>query len=127
MSKNILIIDDDKHVRYAFVLTLSEKGYVVRTVESGEKALEELSNNNDYDLIFLDLKMTGMDGIETLKNIRDINNEVPVYLVTAFKEEYFSKLKEIEFLELKFELLTKPIDRKEILLITEKVFGELKV
>ena len=127
MSKNILIIDDDKHVRYAFVLTLSEKGYVVRTVESGEKALEELSNNNDYDLIFLDLKMTGMDGIETLKNIRDINNEVPVYLVTAFKEEYFSKLKEIGFLELKFELLTKPIDRKEILLITEKVFGELKV
>ena len=118
MSKKVLIIDDDKHVRYSFELTLGNKGYTVKAVESGEEGIEELSKNNDYDLIFLDLKMPGMDGIETLKNIRSINNKIPVYIVTAFQEEYLPNLKDIALKELKFGLLTKPLDRNQILMST---------
>ncbi|MGI9533387.1 MAG: response regulator [Thermodesulfobacteriota bacterium] len=122
MSKKILIIDDDKHVRYSFALTLGDKGYIVNAVESGEEGIDELSKNNDYDLIFLDLKMQGMDGVETLKNIRSINDKIPVYIVTAFQEEYFPNLKDIAHEELKFELLTKPLDRNQILMTTGMVF-----
>ena len=54
MKKKILIIDDDKHVRYSFILILGNQGYFINAVESGEKGIEELSNNDDYDLILLD-------------------------------------------------------------------------
>ena len=66
--------------------------------------------------------MLGMDGVETLKYIRSINNEIPIYIVTAFQDEYYSKLKEIEKEELNFELLTKPLDRNQILTVTETAF-----
>ena len=118
MSKKVLIIDDDKHVRYSFMLTWGEKGYIVKAVESGETGIEELSKNNEYDLIFLDLKMPGMDGIETLKHIRNINNKIPVYIVTAFQEEYLPNLTAITLEALKFRLLTKPLDRNQILMST---------
>lgn len=118
MSKKVLIIDDDKHVRYSFMLTLVDKGYIVKAVESGERGIEELSKNNDYDLIFLDLKMPGMDGIETLKHIRSIDNKIPVYIVTAFQEEYLPNLKDITLEDLKFGILTKPLDRNQILMST---------
>ncbi len=122
MKKKILIIDDDKHVRYSFVLILGNQGYIINAVESGEKGIEELSNNDDYDLILLDLRMPGMDGIETLKLIRSINSKIPVFIVTAFQEEYFSDLKEITIKELEFELLNKPLDRNQILTSIGKVF-----
>jgi len=122
MSKKILVIDDDKHVRYSFVLTLGGNGFIVNAVESGEKGINELTKNNEYDLIFLDLKMLGMDGVETLRHIRSINSEIPVYVVTAFQDEYYSKLKDIEDEELNFELLTKPLDRNQLLYITQAAF-----
>ena len=122
MKKKILIIDDDKHVRYSFILILKSKGYILNDVESGEKGIEELAQNNDYDLILLDLKMPGMDGIETLKHIREINSEVPVFIVTAFQEEYLSDLAETTIKELNFELLNKPLDRKQILKSIGEVF-----
>ena len=122
MNKKILIIDDDKHVRYSFILILKKEGYILNAVESGEKGIEELSQNNDYDLILLDLKMPGMDGIETLKHIRNINSDIPVFIVTAFQEEYLSDLKEITIKELKFELLNKPLNRIQILTSIGEVF-----
>ncbi len=122
MRKKILIIDDDKHVRYSFILILKNQGYIINAVESGEKGIEELSKDDDYDLILLDLKMPGMDGIETLKHIRSINSKIPVFIVTAFKEEYLSDLKEITIEELKFELLNKPLDRNQILMSIGEVF-----
>ena len=122
MKKKILIIDDDKHVRYSFVLILKNQGYILNEVESGEKGIEELSSNDDYDLILLDLKMPGMNGIETLKKIRIINSKIPVFIVTAFQEEYHSELKELSAKKLNFDLLNKPLDRNQILKSIGEVF-----
>lgn len=122
MKKKILIIDDDKHVRYSFVLILKNQGYILNEVESGEKGIEELSSNDDYDLILLDLKMPGMNGIETLKKIRIINSKIPVFIVTAFQEEYLSELKELSAEKLNFDLLNKPLDRNQILKSIGEVF-----
>ena len=123
MKKKILIIDDDKHVRYSFVLILKNQGYVLNEAESGEKGIEELSNNDDYDLILLDLKMPGMNGIETLKKIRTINSKIPVFIVTAFLEEFLTELNDIKNKELNFEMLNKPLDRNQILRSIGDVFN----
>ena len=122
MKKKILIIDDDKHVRFSFVLILKNQGYILKETESGEKGIEELSYNDDYDLILLDLKMPGMNGIETLKKIRTINSKIPVFIVTAFQEEFLSELSDIKNKELNFELLQKPLDRNQILKSIGEVF-----
>lgn len=124
MNKGILVIDDDESVRKSFVLALEDiEEYVVDTVESGEKGLERLKGQR-YDLIFLDLKMPGMNGVETLKKIRRADKNVPVYIVTAFHREFFDQLKAEAEDGLNFELVKKPMDIDRIILVVKSVFGQ---
>ncbi len=122
MGNRILIIDDEEMVRDSFLLAFEDTEYEADEAESGEKGVE-LLRDAKYDLIFLDLKMPGMNGVETLIEIRKLDKEVPVYIVTAFHEEFLSKLNELEKHKISFELVRKPLGRKEILLITESVLS----
>ena len=108
MNKKILVIDDDSAVRKAFMLALEETDYQVDTADSGEKGFE-VFRKEKHNLVFLDLKMPGMNGVETLREIRGLDQEIPVYIVTAFHEEFFDQLKSAEKDGLEFELLKKPI------------------
>lgn len=83
MNKRILVIDDDAGIRETLFLVLGDVGYHVDTVESGEQGIQKVKSNN-YDLIFLDIKMAGMDGVETLREIRKMGKKIPVYIITAF-------------------------------------------
>ena len=120
MSKKILVIDDDEAIRKSFVLSLEDRGYVVDTAEGGEIGLQMLKETN-YDLIFLDLKMPGMNGVETLREIVKVALKVKVYIVTAFHQEFFGQLKEAEADGIDFQLLRKPIDSEGIALISKAV------
>lgn len=71
MSKNILVIDDEEGLRESFVLALKDTGYQVDVTESGEEGVNK-ERGKKYDLIFLELKMPGMSGIEALKEIRKV-------------------------------------------------------
>ena len=82
MVQRILIIDDDEAVRKVFLLALEGSGFQTDTAPSGKSGLAMIEQV-DYDLVFLDLKMPGMDGIETLRRIRDIAEDVSVYILTA--------------------------------------------
>ncbi|MEW6202241.1 MAG: sigma-54 dependent transcriptional regulator [bacterium] len=79
----ILVVDDEEMVQMALYDWLSNDGYFVHTVGSGKKALEEMEKER-WDLVLLDLKMPGMDGIETLTRIREVNEFVPVIIMTAY-------------------------------------------
>ncbi len=125
MSKRILVIDDEEAVRVSFTLALGDAGFEVDTAESGEKGLQ-MKKDAEYDLIFLDLKMPGMNGIQTLREIRKTDKEVPIYIVTAFHKEFFGELKIAEKERLDFELLKKPIGTEEILLLTESILGQAR-
>ncbi len=125
MSKHILIIDDEEAVRKSFILALKQKDYTVDTASNGKEGLDLFLEKN-YDLIYLDLKMPVMSGAEVLLKIREKNKTVPVYIVTAFHQEFFDELQSARKQGTDFELLMKPIGIQQIRSITEGLLeGEL--
>jgi CheY-like chemotaxis protein len=113
MPKHILVIDDEEPVRDAFELALDGIGYSVETAASGQEGLEKC-NVRTPDLIFLDLKMPGIDGVETLRQLHDSYSAVPVYIVTAFYQEYFEPLKQLAEKGIPFQVAQKPLGSEQI-------------
>ena len=122
MSKRILVIDDDEAVRKAFALRLDGTGYQVDTAESGEKGID-LFKGGMYDLVFLDLKMPGLNGVDTLRELRQLNSDIPVYIVTAFHDQFFDQLRKAKEEKIDFEVLRKPIEGEELVVVTESILG----
>ena len=120
MNKRILIIDDSKGIRDSFTFALEDTEYLVDTSESGEKGVL-MEKENKYDLIFLDLKMPGWDGVKTLRELRKLDKNKPIYIVTAFYKEFFNQLKDAREDGLQFEILSKPIDSTQILSVTKDI------
>jgi len=85
MAANILIIDDDEAICSLFKDTLEESGHIVTTVNESSKGLE-LVKNQDYDLVFLDLKMPIMDGAELFRQIRLAKPKLPVTIITGYPD-----------------------------------------
>jgi len=81
--KTVLIVDDEKYLRLLYEQELRDEGYRVLIAENGEQALEKI-HHEQIDLAILDIKMEGMTGIETLKEIMDINKDIKVILNSAY-------------------------------------------
>ncbi len=120
MRKRILVIDDDEDIRKLFQMTLNDSEYRVDAVESGKEGLQRLKGSK-YDLVYLDLMMSGMDGIETLREIRKIDDQVPVYIITGFQNAFLEQLKSVQKEGLIFDLMEKPIGSNTIINITKGV------
>lgn len=120
MSARILVIDDDLAIRKSFALALEDTDFTVDTAASGEQGVE-MEGQNNYQLIFLDLKMPGLNGAETLRKIRETNTVTPIYIITAFHDEFFSQLKKAQNDGLYFELLRKPLDSEQIIMVTRGI------
>ncbi len=123
MNIKILVIDDDRGIRKVFTLALKERGYEVHTAESGKKGLE-LESKTHYHLIFLDLKMPDLNGVETLKALRKRNKQVPIYIITAFHNEYIKELSKASAQGIDFDVLKKPVGKEEIVSITDAVINK---
>ncbi|MBW8079222.1 MAG: response regulator, partial [Gallionella sp.] len=91
MQQKILVIDDDAAVRGAFHLVLSEMGCIVQLAENGLQGIA-LAQAERPDLIFLDLKMPGIDGVETMHRLLAHDSTLNIYIVTAFSREYLGDL-----------------------------------
>ena len=85
MAKKILIIDDEDSIHLLYSEEFEEEGYEVYGALSGEDALDKL-NDISPDLVILDINMPGMDGIEALRKIKEINPNLPVILSSAYQE-----------------------------------------
>jgi two-component system, response regulator, stage 0 sporulation protein F len=81
----ILIVDDEEHIRLLFKEELEDEGYTVDLASNGLDALDKLKRAA-YSVIVLDIKMPGMDGIQTLAEIKKINKDQPVILCSAYGE-----------------------------------------
>ncbi len=78
-SATILVIDDDAEIRYSLSRVLSSRGYVVSEAPNGEQGVATVKKGPFPDLIYLDIRMTGMSGLEALQHIR--RGQIPKQLV----------------------------------------------
>lgn len=83
MRFSVMVVDDDRLVNDFVVETLSRCGYKCKAVFSGEEARSEFSQN-PYDIVLLDLKMKGIDGIETLQQLKKKSPDTHILMMTAF-------------------------------------------
>ncbi len=125
MSKRILVIDDEEVIRKSFILALESTGAQVETAESGEKGIEK-AREARFDLIFLDLKMPDLNGIETLRELWEMGQMVPIYIVTAFYDEFLGGLQSAANDGISFQLLRKPVSAHEIRAIA-KIVSEYEI
>lgn len=88
---NIVIVDDDDLFRESVGQNLVDAGYQIREFENGPSALDFLSDSGDADLILLDWKMPGMNGIEVLRQLRNTNTQVPVIFLTALTDQIYEE------------------------------------
>lgn len=113
---SILWADDEIELLKPHLLYLQEKGYDVKAVTNGSDAVEEFAKEN-FDIVFLDENMPGISGIETLGRIKNINQQVPVVMITKSEEEAImddaigSKIS---------DYLIKPVNPGQILLSIKK-------
>jgi len=83
MDKNrVLLVDDEEEFVRALAKRLTAKGLNVEVSGDGESAVEKVKQS-DFDVIVLDLAMPGMDGLETLKRLREVNSDLQVILLTG--------------------------------------------
>ncbi len=83
--KKILVVDDEESIRFLYQEELEEEGFEVEVAVNGEEALQKLPRFKP-DLITLDIKMPGMNGIETLKKIRETERQTPIIMCSAYGE-----------------------------------------
>ncbi len=126
MIKRILIIDDEIIFRKLFTRALEDTPYKVDTAESGEKGFELLKKLK-YDLIFLDLYMPGISGIDVLREIRKTDEEVPIHIVSAFYKEFLEEINLATRDGLKFEITHKSITLNQIVSIAKETLEGGKV
>lgn len=79
----VLVVDDEKNIRKLYETELRREGYEVLTAESGEEALE-LIDKETLDLVVLDIRLEGMDGIDCLRTIMEKRRDLPVVLNSAY-------------------------------------------
>ena len=117
MKEKILVVDDEKDILELIDYNLSKNGYRVKTVTSGEDALE-LIKENDYDLIILDLMLPGVDGFDICKIIKSDKQKanIPIVMVTAKADE----ADKVAGLEIGADhYVTKPFSPRELLAIVK--------
>jgi CheY-like chemotaxis protein len=85
-NRKILVVDDDAVVGKSFDRVLSGKGYAVITAHDGTEALDKLGKGN-YDLVFTDIKMPGMSGLEMAERIKASRPWLPVVIITGYGTE----------------------------------------
>jgi len=84
--RKVLVVDDDPVVGTSFNRVLSHEGYIVVTARNGAEALDKL-NEGEYDVVYTDIKMPGMDGLELAEKVKARRSWTPVVIITGYGTE----------------------------------------
>lgn len=84
-KKKILVVDDEEGIRLLYQEELDMEGFAVETAKNGDQALEKFKTAPP-DLVILDINMPGLNGIEVLRQMKEVNPGLPVILSSAYPE-----------------------------------------
>jgi len=125
MNQNtkIMIVDDEFVVRESLYHWFSREGYEAETASNGEEALKKLEKSN-FDVLFVDMKMPGMDGFEVLEQVKQIYPDTAVVIMTAYGS-IDSAVKAMKTGALDY--LLKPFKPDQLALVMEKIYQQFKI
>jgi DNA-binding NtrC family response regulator len=122
-KERILIADDDENIQFAFRKAFEVKNFKVITANSGEEALK-IALSAKLDLIFLDITMPKMTGLEVLKELKDRNVNIPIIVITG----YGTMQTAIQAVQLgAYEYLSKPLDIDKLYIISERALQMVRL
>lgn len=112
----ILVVDDESIIRNLLTDVLTDAGYEVKAVSTGEEALIEIRENS-YSIVITDLRMPGLSGIEVIKKVKQINADICIILITAYPsiESAIEAMREGAY-----DYITKPFNIEEIKLVLRR-------
>lgn len=120
---NILVVDDEQVILDLFSRILGTRGHKITTAKDGYLAIEEVKKGK-FDIIFLDIVMPGINGLETYKKIKEINPNAHTIMMTGYSVEELIEQAMIEGVQ---DCLHKPFDIVEIMKTVEKVLEVKKL
>jgi len=120
---SILLVEDDEKLSKLFYTVLSKQGFNVHIASNGVEGFDILENNH-IDLIISDIMMPQMNGYDFTENVRKINEEIPILMITA-KDDFNSKQK--SFLIGIDDYMVKPIDVNEMILRVHALLRRSKI
>jgi nitrogen regulation protein NR(I) len=116
MADKILVVDDERSIRYSLKRIFEERGFKVLEAKNGKEAIRIVQKEH-IDLILMDIKMSGITGLEALKKIRSINHKLLVIIMTA----YGTTQTAIEAMKFgAFDYILKPFDIPQMWRLIEK-------
>lgn len=119
----ILVIDDEELIRWSFEKEMEKEGYKVITSKSGEEGLEFFQRECP-DLVILDVKLPGMNGLDVLKEIKNLDPNIPVIMITAYADVKTAvnamKMNAADY-------ISKPFDFEEVKVVVEKSLENSKI
>lgn len=119
----ILWVDDEIDLLKPHIMFLEGKGYDVSTANNGSDAVDMIKED-DFEIVFLDENMPGMSGLETLTEIKNIQRELPVVMITKSEEEYIME----DAIGAKIaDYLIKPVNPNQILLTLKKILDQKRI
>ena len=122
MENTILVVEDEEPIRLLYKNAFEKQGYTVLTAEDGITAIEILSSAN-VQVMFLDLKLPGMNGIDLCRQIRKDNSIACIYAMTGYGSLFeLSDCRDAGF----DDYLLKPVDLEVFMKTAEDAFSKLE-
>jgi two-component system response regulator HydG len=117
----ILVVDDDPGTSITLKNILIKRGYKVGIAGTGEEAIA-MARQNAYDIIFIDMKLPTINGLETYLAIKEVNPEAVAVMITAYHQE-MADLVEQALKSDAYACLYKPLDVTELLKLVDEIWG----
>jgi two-component system response regulator HydG len=123
MKERILVVDDEQSHRTMLKAVLTKEGYDISEADDGISAVKAVESES-FDLILMDIRMTDMDGIEAMGQIKKMSPSIPVIMMTA----YASIKTAVEALKSgAYDYLTKPLDTDELKILIKKALEHYRL